>query len=101
MERSVPFLFQKKGYSTQRKGFTNMKIENWSARKWKEEIEGLAMEMWLGNKLARAVGVLSIHSFDEEDRPANLATAAVTLKFLKYKIKEEKEGSDTVHLQNL
>ena len=76
-----------------------MKIENWSPKKWREEVENLAMEMWLGNKLARTVGVLAINSFEEEDRPVKLATAALTIKFLKYKIKEE-QRTDTTLLQN-
>lgn len=58
----------------------------WSAKEWKQEIETLAREMWLGNKLARTVGILSIDSFGADRRPINLATAAATLKFLKYKI---------------
>lgn len=66
-----------------------MATENWSAKQWKEEIENLAVEMWLGDKLARAVGILSIDTFDEGQRPVKLATAAATLKFLKYKIQEE------------
>ncbi len=61
----------------------------WNIKKWKEEIDTLAMEMWLGDKLARTVGILSIDTFDEECRPVKLATAAVALKVLKYKIKEE------------
>lgn len=63
--------------------------ESWNAKKWKEEIENLAVEMWLGDKLARTVGILSISTFEENERPAQLATAAATLKFLKYKIREE------------
>lgn len=66
-----------------------MPIENWSARKWKEEIETLAMEMWLGDTLAQTINILSIDTFDEDERPAKLATAAVTLKSIKYKINEE------------
>ena len=61
----------------------------WGVRKWKEEIDVLAMEMWLGDRLARTVGVLSIDTFDEDYRPVKLATAAIALKVLKYKIKEE------------
>ena len=79
-------LFRKK-LRTQRKGVTE--IQNWSARKWKEEIQSLAWKMWLGDKLARTVGILSIDSFDENEIPAKLATAAATLKFLKYKANEE------------
>ena len=72
----------------------------WSPKKWREEVENLALEMFLGAKLARTVGTLLIDTFDEEYRPVKLATAAVTLKFLKYKIKEEEGGSDISHLQN-
>ncbi len=66
-----------------------MTIENWAARKWKEEIENLALEMWLGDKLARTVGILSIDTFDEDIRPAKLATAAATLEFIKYQSQVE------------
>ena len=63
--------------------------QEWSAKKWKEEIENLAKGMWLGDKLARTVGILSIDNFDEDYRPVKLATAAITLKVLQYKIREE------------
>ncbi|HLD41942.1 MAG TPA: hypothetical protein VJB06_02815 [archaeon] len=66
-----------------------MEIETWSIKKWREEIDTLAVEMWLGDKLARTVGMLTIDTFDEDQRPVKLATAALTLKFLKYKAKAE------------
>ena len=66
-----------------------MEIEDWPIKKWREEIDTLAVEMWLGDKLARTVGILSIDTFDESQRSVKLATATLTLKFLKYKAKEE------------
>ncbi len=67
-----------------------MITEYWSVKKWGGEIDTLAVERWLGDKLARTAGILSIDTFDEiEERPVKLATAALTLKFLKYKTKEE------------
>ena len=64
-------------------------IENWNPKKWREEVENLALEMFLGSKLARTVGTIVIDTFDEDYRPVKLATAALTLKFIKYKINEE------------
>ena len=66
-----------------------MEIETWSIKKWREEIDTLAVEMWLGDKLARTVGMLTIDTFDESQRSVKLATATLTLKFLKYKAKAE------------